>query len=273
MSRPPAISAHRGGSEAARAGTYEAYDQALAAGADYIEVDARRAGDGTLIACHRPRLGGGWLSRDQPVASLGYPQLCEFAGYEVPRIAMVLPLLAGRAGLHLDVKDADSATEAAELALGTLGPAGVVLTSRDVRVARAVGRRFRTLQVGLAIGGDLGESVRFVTRRAARPGLSRLDPVAEAGATWAALHYRQAAAGLAARCRERGIRTLIWTVNSDRALLRWLASPDVDVLVTDRPARAVALRSRPASPVEYPDRVAPPGPPAADCGPGPESGR
>jgi glycerophosphoryl diester phosphodiesterase len=37
---------------------------------------------------------------------------------------------------------------------------------------------------------------------------------------------------------------MVWTVNGDQALVRWLASPCVDVLVTDRPARAIALRGR-----------------------------
>ena len=118
----PAISAHRGGHEDARAETYEAYDCALAAGADYLELDARKTGDGTLIASHRARLRWGrpgWAGRWR---SLSYRQLCQLAGYEVPRLAQVLPLLAGRARLHLDVKDPGAAAEAAGLALGSLGP-------------------------------------------------------------------------------------------------------------------------------------------------------
>jgi glycerophosphoryl diester phosphodiesterase len=191
----------------------------------------------------------------------------------VPRLAQVLPRLAGRARLHLDVKDPGAAAEAAGLALGSLGPAGVVLTTRDREVARMVGRRFPVLQAGLAVGGDFAESARFLAQRAGRPGLSRLDAVEAAGATWAALHHRQAAAGLAAQCRERGLKTLVWTVNADRALARWLACPDVDVLVTDRPAHAVALRDRPATRAAGPDRSARPGPPDGRTGPVPGSGR
>ncbi len=260
----PAISAHRGGGEAAAAGTYAAYDFALANGADYLELDARQTSDGTLVASHRARLAWG-----RPVAGLAYRQLCQLAGYEVPRIAQVLPLLAGRAGLHLDVKDAGSAARAAELALAALGPAGVVVTTRDADVARTLLHQFPALQVGLAIGGDLAESARFLARRAVRTGQSRLDPVTVTGASWAALHYRQAEAGLATRCRERGIRTLVWTVNTDRALTRWLACPDVDVLVTDRPARAVAVRDQPASQAAGPDRAGRPGPPDGRSGPAP----
>jgi glycerophosphoryl diester phosphodiesterase len=263
--RAPAISAHRGGSEQAAAGTCAAYEFALAAGADYLELDARRTGDGTLVACHRARLGLG-----RPVAGLAYAELCRLARYEVPRIAEVLPLLAGRAGLHLDVKDPDSAAQAAGLALGALGPDGVVLTTREPAVARRLARQFPDLQIGLAVGGDLVESARFLAGRAVHPGRSRLDPVTAAGAGWAALHYRQAAAGLAVRCRERGIRTLVWTVSSDRELTRWLGCPDVDVLVTDRPARAVAVRDQRARRAAGPDRAARPGP--SDDRPGPAPG-
>jgi glycerophosphoryl diester phosphodiesterase len=39
---------------------------------------------------------------------------------------------------------------------------------------------------------------------------------------------------------------MVWTVNSDRELRYWLSRQRVDVLVTDRPARAVALRGRTA---------------------------
>jgi len=37
---------------------------------------------------------------------------------------------------------------------------------------------------------------------------------------------------------------MIWTANSDRAITHWLADPRVDVVVTDRPRRAMALRER-----------------------------
>src|SRR5580692_12642938 len=40
--RGPAISAHRGGSEHGPGGTYEAYRNALAIGADYVEFDVRQ---------------------------------------------------------------------------------------------------------------------------------------------------------------------------------------------------------------------------------------
>ena len=98
-----AISAHRGGSEHAAEGTYEAYRSALETGAEYVEFDIRRTADGTLVSCHPAR-----VSR-RPVAAVSYDRLCRLAGYRVPRMTEVLPLLAGRAAAHLDLKQADCA--------------------------------------------------------------------------------------------------------------------------------------------------------------------
>jgi glycerophosphoryl diester phosphodiesterase len=231
----PAISAHRGGSEHDPAGTYEAYRFAVDAGAEFVEVDIRRTADGRLVCYHRarPRRLG------PPVASLTYDQLCRAARYQVPLLTSVLPMLAGRASLHLDVKEAGSAGPAAELAAASLGPDRVLVTTRDAAVARGLAASRPDLLVALAIGGDLAESLRFAVHRE----MSRMDAISASGASWAALHYRVARVGLAAQCRERGIGTLVWTVDSDDGLAWWLRSPDVGILVTDRPARALALRA------------------------------
>ena len=58
------ISAHRGGSEQARAATYEAYEHALTSGAEYAEFDIRRTADGILVVYHDPRSGPHGLSTD-----------------------------------------------------------------------------------------------------------------------------------------------------------------------------------------------------------------
>jgi glycerophosphoryl diester phosphodiesterase len=237
----PAISAHRGGGESAREGTCEAYRSALAAGAEYAEFDVRRTSDGTLVVFHRARAGWG-----RAVAEVSYARLCYLAGYEVPRMAEVMQLLAGRAVGHLDLKETGCAAAIVGHAVEMLGPAGVVVTTGSGAVAASLRRRFPGVPVGLTVGGDLAETARFTARRARARGRgpSRLDRVLAAAADWAVVHHRVARTGVLEECRMRGIRTMVWTVNSDRALARWLASPSVDVLVTDRPARAVGLRGR-----------------------------
>jgi len=238
MSGTTAISAHRGGSEFAKADSNEAYRSALEAGAEYVEFDVRRTADAMLVACHAARVRG------RAVTAVSHSRLCRLAGYQVPRLTEVLPMLAGRATAHLDIKEPDRAEEVVTAAAGILGPDGLLVTMEAGPQAAALKRRFPAVPVGISIGGDLGQAARFAARRVRDPGCSRLDPVLTAGADWAVAYWRLARTGVLAECRRRRIKTAVWTVNTDKDLAQWLASPDVDLLITDRPARAIALRAR-----------------------------
>jgi glycerophosphoryl diester phosphodiesterase len=157
-------------------------------------------------------------------------------------MAELMKLLANRAVGHLDLKETRCADVIVRQAVEAAGPAGVVVTTEEDAVAAVLKRRFPAVPVGLTIGGDLAQTAGFALRRLRTPGLSRLDRVVASRADVAVVHHRLARTGVLAECRRRGIKTMVWTVNGDRALVRWLASPCVDVLVTDRPARAIALR-------------------------------
>jgi glycerophosphoryl diester phosphodiesterase len=246
----PAISAHRGGCDTARSDTYEAYCSALEAGAEYVEFDVRRTSDGTLVAFHATRLGWG-----RAVAAMSYAKLCDLAGYEVPRMAELMQLLAGRAAAHVDLKETSCAGLIVRHAVEALGPAGMIVTTGEPAVAAALKHRFPDVPVGLSIGGDTAEAAAFTVRRLRVRGLSRLDRVVASRADVAVVHHRLARTGVLAECRRRGIKTMVWTVNGDQALTGWLASPCVDVLVTDRPARAIALRRRLGGPGRDPVRA------------------
>jgi glycerophosphoryl diester phosphodiesterase len=239
--RAPVISAHRGGSETAPPGTYAAYRGALAAGAGYLEFDVRITADGELVAFHDGRLRSG-----PPVAAASYAELCRGAGYEVPTASGIFELLAGQAGLpgggaHIDLKDAAAGPQVVAQALATLEPPRIIVTSRDPATVLAVKSRYPEVGAGLTIGGDAAQSARHAVRWARRARWA--EAVAGAGADWAAVQQRLARMGVLAECRDRGVRTMVWTVNSDARLRRWLASLDVDVLVTDRPGRAAELRA------------------------------
>jgi glycerophosphoryl diester phosphodiesterase len=235
----PAISAHRGGSEDAPPGTYDAYRGALAIGADFLEFDVRRTADGQLVAFHDQNLGPG-----RPVRAVTYADLCRLAGYEVPTVAGVIRLLADRGSAHVDLKDRDCIAAVAEEALSVLEPARIVVTTGDEAAIRELRRRFPAVPCGLTIGGDLAQTARYLAERARGRVRSRVDAVAAVKANWAVVQERLADAGALAECRSRGLKTMVWTVNDDTALARWLSSSDVDVLVTDRPRRATELRSR-----------------------------
>jgi glycerophosphoryl diester phosphodiesterase len=232
----PAISAHRGGREFGPAGTYEAYRAAVEAGADYVEFDVRQTADGMLVACHDASFG-----RDRAVSALTLARLRDLAGYPVPEVAGLLRLIAGRARAHIDLKEASAAAAVIELALAELGPEHVVVTTGEAAAVIAIKRQYPAVPVGLTVGGNLAQTARFLARRARTPGLSRLADVVAADADRAVIHRPLASARLLAECRQLGLETMVWTVN--RQLGRWLMRPGLDVLVTDRPARAIALRA------------------------------
>ena len=233
----PAISAHRGGSEHAPAGTYAAYQSVLAGGAEYLEFDVRRTADGELVAYHDARVG-----RRHAVRAVSYAELCRLAGYEVPTTSGLLRLLAGQAAAHIDLKDPDCVTAIMSQALSLLTPASMILTTGDPAVIRQLRQRHPAVPAGLTISADLPETAHYLGQRVRRLVRSRLDPVLDSGASCAVVQQRLARPDLLADCRRHGLATMVWTVNEDAAITRLLASPDVDVVVTDRPGRAAALR-------------------------------
>jgi glycerophosphoryl diester phosphodiesterase len=234
-----AVSAHRGGGEDAPGGTYEAYLAAVATGADYVEFDIRRTADARLVAFHDASIGPG-----QAVADVSYERLCQVAGYQVPQVADIMRLIAGRAMGHLDLKERGGEELIIGQALEMLGPGGFVATTLDDACARVIRDRFPGVPVGLSLGRDLSGLAAPRRVAARRAELFPLPRLRACGADWCAMHHRLARAGVLRQCRRHGIKTMVWTVNGDAAITRLLIDARVDVVVTDRPRRAVELRGR-----------------------------
>jgi glycerophosphoryl diester phosphodiesterase len=228
-----AISAH-----GPRAGTIEAYARALETGADYVEFDIRRTADGDLAAFHDAHTRQG-----EALGAISYARLCRLAGYEVPRVADVMALIAGKATGHLDIKDTGGEEQVVRMALDILGPGNFVVTTLEDESVAAVKARFPEVPTALSLGRNLAEVLRS---RWAATRMSELRPMRRlraCRADWAALNHRLARAGVLAQCHRAGIRAMIWTVDQDAEMRRWLADPRVTVLITNRPVDAVALRA------------------------------
>ena len=228
-----AISAH-----GPRTGTIEVYANALETGAEYVEFDIRRTADGELAAFHDAR-----TSQGDPLAAISYSRLCELAGYPVPRVTEVMAAIAGKATGHLDLKDTGGEEKVVEMALDILGPGNFVVTTLEDQSVAAIKARFPSVPVALSLGRDLDEVPR--SRRAATR-LSELRPMRRlraCRADWVAVHRRLASAGVLAQCHRVGIEAMVWTVDEDAEMRRWLTDQRVTVLITNRPADAVALRA------------------------------
>jgi glycerophosphoryl diester phosphodiesterase len=129
------------------------------------------------------------------------------------------------------------------MALDILGPGNFVVTTLEDQSVAAIKARFPSVPVALSLGRDLDEVPR--SRRAATR-LSELRPMRRlraCRADWVAVHRRLAAAGVLAQCYRAGIEAMVWTVDEDAEMRRRLADQRVTVLITNRPADAVALRA------------------------------
>jgi glycerophosphoryl diester phosphodiesterase len=240
------ISAHQGGSEDARPATYEAYKAAPASGAEYAELDIRKTRDGTLVVYHDARAG-----RAGPnLAGLTHGQLCDRLEYQVPRVDEVMGLLAGRMRGHLDLKETGYEDEVIKLALETFGPGNFVVTTlEDASIAR-IKQMFPDVRAALSIGRDLAGVPWRHWARIRREELFPLPRVRSCRADWVAANHTLARFGVIAQARRNGIGVMVWTVNSGRLIDHFLADSRINVLVTDRPRRAVSRRavlSRPAA--------------------------
>jgi glycerophosphoryl diester phosphodiesterase len=237
-SHSPAVSAH-----GPRTGTIAAYVHALRTGAEYIEFDIRRTADGELAAFH-----DACTRQGDALSAISYARLCDAAGYEVPRVADVMALIAGKAIGHLDLKDTGGEERVVDLALDLLGAGRFVVTTLEDQSVAAVKARFPGVPAALSLGRDLAEVPRARWAATRFGELRPLRRLRACRADWVALNHRLAGAGVLAQCHRAGLKTMIWTVDEDAGIRRWLTDPRVTVLITNRPADAVALRASLAPP-------------------------
>ncbi|MFF0016597.1 glycerophosphodiester phosphodiesterase family protein [Streptomyces sp. NPDC005374] len=241
MSRHPAVSAHRGGCERAGAATREAYEDAIRSGAEYAEFDIRRTADGVFVVYHDPRAG----HTGPLLAEITHAELSERAGYPVPVVEEVMSLISGRLIGHLDLKETGYERELIDRAVALLGTDGFVATTLEDRSVAAVAQAFPRVRTALSLGRDRKEITRA---RLAGTRLSELLPmrrVRACGAGGVAVHQLLARANVLREAARHDLFTMVWTVNDDTLMRAFLDHPRVDVLITDRPRRAVALRGEP----------------------------
>lgn len=241
-----AVSAHKGGSEDAPSGTLRAYESAVRIGAEYVEFDIRRTRDGHFVVFHDPVIavpaGSASRSSVRRVSELTYEELCAAAGHRVPRVREVMELIAGKALGHLDLKEIGDEAEIIRMALRLLGPGNFVATTlADASILR-IKERFPEVTTALSLGRDLRELSRLMRLPVRARELYPIGRMRACGADWLAVHRRLARANVLRLCGRLSVPAMVWTVNGDPQIRRFLADRRVTVLVTDRPRYALSLR-------------------------------
>lgn len=200
-----------------------AVDTTVALGVDLVEVDVRRRADGVVAVGH------------------------DLVDHRSPTLAHVIEHLGDRAALHLDLKEPDPKAAIVAEAVATLGADRVIVTTNedaDVPMIRAWATAHAP---GLLVG--LSTSRRVVHGPwAARAGarIASWFPrtrMRRSGADLVVSHHLLARWWLARWAAKRGLPLLVWTVDEDADLRRWLHDPRATIVTTNRPARALDLRA------------------------------
>jgi glycerophosphoryl diester phosphodiesterase len=245
-----AVVAHRGASATFPENTLEAFEGAIAARADVVELDVRLTSDGVPVILHDVDVGartnGSGFVHTLTLAEVKRLDASGGTGgrVEVPTLAEALEVLSGRAGVNIEVKNLpgepsfDSPSEAAaEATVRTLegaGFRGTVLVSSFNWLSI---ERIREIEPDLPTGFlstaavDAGAALVYVLSRGHAFVLPQAPALIEAGEEFVA------------RAHGQGVMVGTWTVDDPDAVER-LFSWGVDAVATNAPEMAVPIRDR-----------------------------
>ena len=215
----PIVIAHRGASAAFPENTVEAYRGALEAGAEWVELDARRTADGALVVHHDAVLGDGRTIVELPAADL--PP-------SIPTLVEALDACAGM-GVNIEIKnnapdpDLDPTELVAEQTVALLAERGgtdeVLISSFNP----ATLLRIRDVAPHLATALLVVEPPPDVVEQLVAAGHRALHPY-----DW------WVTPELVADCHAAGLAVNVWTVD-DPARMQELLDHGVDGICTNVP--------------------------------------
>lgn len=237
------VSAHRGGAgdDHTLENTIEACEAAIAAGCDYVEFDVRLTADGRPVLFHDDEHHGELDRR-----SISGHQFDEIADRGLVELDTVLDLIAGKVGAHVDLKVRGDEVALVSHIVAKLGIDKVIITTAEDASVREIVRWSKQHAPGLLVGlssSTWSHDGRFFPRWRAKiaAGFPRLR-LRRSGANLVVSHKTLARLWLKAYARRRGTKLVVWTVDSPKELDRWMNDPDVWIVTTNFPQRALAAR-------------------------------
>ncbi len=246
----PLVVAHRGASLAYPENTLEAFEAAVAAGADVVELDVRLTADEVPVILHDLDVG---VSTDGQgflhMLTLAEVKRLDASGGRglratVPTLDEAMEVLSGRAGINIEVKNLpgepsfdsprEAAAEASVTALRRFGFQGPILVSSFNWLAI---ERIRALDPDIPTGFLTNASIdpRAAAVYARANGHTHVLPQAPA--------LFEAGEAFVAEAHAEGLLVGTWTVDDPDGIER-LFSMGVDAVASNDPVTAVAVRDR-----------------------------
>jgi len=246
----PLFAAHRGGALLWPENSLLAFRNALALGADFLELDVHLARDGEVVVIHDPTLDrtttGTGPVRQHTLAELQALRLKERGGAvveeRVPTLEQVVALaVAGKRQILLEIKTDERRQRypgIEEKVFAVLDRHRFVPFTVVMAFEGATWRRVRQLRPEARVAALY--SSRALPAAAVVP---ELEALRQAGVTFVGLEQALVTAEVAKQARLAGLTLGVWTVNERAAIERFI-DQGVGVVITDRPDVAKELLGR-----------------------------
>jgi glycerophosphoryl diester phosphodiesterase len=246
----PLFAAHRGGALLWAENSLLAFRNALALGADFLELDVHLTRDGEVVVIHdatleRTTTGSGPV-RERTLAELGAVRLKDRDGAvleeRIPTLDQVVALAAaGKRQILLEIKTDERRRrypEIEEKVFAVLDRHHFTSFTVVMAFEAATWRRLRQLRP------DARAAALYSARmlRAADV-TAELEALRQAGVGFVGLDQALVNADVARQARLAGLTLGVWTVNQREAIARFI-DQGVGVVITDRPDLAKELLGR-----------------------------
>ncbi len=239
------IVGHRGCKIVDQNNTLEAFEKAIAVGAEMVEMDIRKTRDDVLVVFHDREIKGVRIRGNQ------YEDMAALANQEglvLPVLEETLEKLENRMKIIVELKESGYEEKVMLALLKHFQPDEFVVTSFLDGVLLRIKKRFPTIKTGLILGvGGHNEEFR-------RRGVGRLvQKISEylpwrrmktCGADFLAVQYRLLRLGLLDSAFKRKIPVMVWTVNDPTMMRKLFLTRKVNGLITDRPDLAAEVRKK-----------------------------
>lgn len=224
------IIAHRGASGCAKENTLEAFQEAVERGADMVEFDVRRAGDGALVVIHDQEIGG------RKIGDLTYEALNNISkdlGFHVPRLEEALALLKGKIKLDVELKEAGYEAEVIAQILKYFSQEDLIVTSFKKNSLRAIKNKYPEIKTGLLLGGR-GESGKIIP--AYFDGLFKFKNARKLGVDYVLPQWPLAILPVyLKKLRRTGVAVIVWTTANKKMAKKFFKNQNVSGVITDYP--------------------------------------